>query len=325
MKRKQILQALFVMLAIPSLLCRVVEYRVLRSGKPQREETPTTATEEQVNKVQQEKRIPVLTDTGEIQDMELNEYLLCVVLGEMPASFQMEALKAQTVVARTYTLKHNLLRDKHDDGELCTDHTCCQAFCAPDAYLEAGHTADQLERVKQAVRETENQVLVYEGSLIDATYFSSSGGRTEAAVAVWGSDVPYLQAVDSPGEEIASDYVKTVQFSSEEFTMKLGENLSGQPETWFGLITYTDGGGVDTIEIGGKVYTGKDLRSRLGLRSTAFLISAVGDTVTVTTRGFGHRVGMSQYGAEAMAQNGSTCSQILSHYYPGTTLENWTE
>ena len=180
-------------------------------------------------------------------------------------------------------------------------------------------------QTKQAVRETENQVLVYEGSLIDATYFSSSGGRTEAAVAVWGSDVPYLQAVDSPGEEIASDYVKTVQFSSEEFTMKLGENLSGQPETWFGLITYTDGGGVDTIEIGGKVYTGKDLRSRLGLRSTAFLISAVGDTVTVTTRGFGHRVGMSQYGAEAMAQNGSTCSQILSHYYPGTTLENWTE
>ena len=142
----------------------------------------------------------------------------------------------------------------------------------------------------------------------------------EDAAAVWGTDFPYLQAVASPGEEKAAHYTDTVRFSAEAFQDALGVKLSGSPGSWFRDVTYTDGGGVDTIVIGGTSYKGTSLRSALGLRSTAFSISTTEDTVTITTRGYGHRVGMSQYGADAMAVTGSTCQEILVHYYPGTTL-----
>ena len=138
-------------------------------------------------------------------------------------------------------------------------------------------------------------------------------------MAVWGSDVAYLQAVDSPGEEKATHYVDTVSFSLQEFADKLGVKLSGN---WLGKITYTDGGSVDTIMIGSHKFTGTQMRQKLGLRSTAFVIAPVGNSVTVTTKGFGHRVGMSQYGAEAMAVQGKTYKEILAHYYPGTTLQS---
>ena len=137
---------------------------------------------------------------------------------------------------------------------------------------------------------------------------------------MWGTEFPYLQAVASPGEEKAAHYTDTVRFSAGAFQDALGVKLSGSPGSWFRDVTYTDGGGVDTIVIGGTGYRGTELRSLLGLRSTAFSISTTEDTVTITTRGYGHRVGMSQYGADAMAVTGSACPEILAHYYPGTTL-----
>ena len=141
-------------------------------------------------------------------------------------------------------------------------------------------------------------------------------------MAVWGTDFPYLRATDSPGEESAAHYMDTVTFSKEEFADALGLDLTGSPASWLGLATYTAGGGVNTMFIGGQEFKGTELRSRLGLRSTAFTMRAEGDTVTVTTRGFGHRVGMSQYG-DAMALLGSDFEQILSHYYQGTVLKLW--
>ena len=159
----------------------------------------------------------------------------------------------------------------------------------------------------------------------NATYFSCSGGRTEDAAAVWGSDVPYLQATDSPESAYYDKTIATVTFTAAEFSTALGQDLSGSPATWFGSITYTKGGGVDTMVIGGTTYKGTTLRQKLGLRSTAFTMTAVGDHITVTTRGYGHRVGMSQYGAEAMAAQGSTYEQILRHYYKGTELLNWID
>ena len=126
--------------------------------------------------------------------------------------------------------------------------------------------------------------------------------------------------MDSPGEENAAHYTDTVQFIGSEFAALLGINPKGAPSSWLGSVRYTAGGGVDTMTIGGKSFSGVMLRQKLGLRSTAFAISASGDTVTVTTKGFGHRVGMSQYGADAMAVQGSTYRQILAHYYPGTEL-----
>jgi len=264
--------------------------------------------------------LPVILGDGNTQTMALEDYLVGVVLGEMPADFSQQALMAQAVVARTYTLKHSLGQGKHDGGALCTDSGCCQAYRAPEDFLASGGSTENLERIMAAVADTQWQVLLYDGELIDATYFSCSGGRTEDAVAVWGQDVPYLQAVDSPGEEGATHFVDTVRFSVSEFAQKLGIDHN----SWaLGAVTYTDGGGVATMQIGGKTFTGVELRQLLGLRSTSFIMSAVGDQIIVTTRGFGHRVGMSQYGADAMAVRGSAYDAILAHYYPGTTLETW--
>lgn len=266
-------------------------------------------------------RIFVQMSDGSIQGMDLDEYIVAVVLREMPASFEQEALKAQAVVARTYTLKRKSAGGKHTGADVCTDSTCCQAYCSEDDFLTNGGVQDELEKVKAAVMDTKDQVLTYNGAYIEATYFSCSGGMTEDAAAVWGAQIPYLQAVESPGEEFASHYTDTVLFSVEEFENLMGAVLSDYPETWIESISYTPGGGVKTIRICGTDYDGIQIRKKLNLRSTAFIITAVGNTVTITTKGFGHRVGMSQYGAEAMAVNGRTYIEILEHYYPGTRLE----
>lgn len=318
MKFKTVILAAIVMLAIPWLVCRYVEF--LAESQESITEVPAQPSEETKPMIQAQKKqlqIPVLLSGSEPVMMPLEEYLVGVLLGEMPVSFHPEALKAQAVVARTYTMKRNTQDPKHSQGALCTDATCCQAYASAQSF-----SPEQLEKIRSAIAETENQVLTYDEELIDATYFSCSGGRTESAVAVWGTDVPYLQAVDSPGEEDAAVYIDTVTYSVEEFSQRLDVALSGEQETWFSEITYTDGGGIETMEICGVLFSGTQLRKLLGLRSTAFLITAMDDTVTITTRGYGHRVGMSQYGAEAMAQEGNDYREILSHYYPGTTLEN---
>lgn len=267
----------------------------------------------------QEQTLSVLTDDG-VVEMSLEEYLTGVVLAEMPADFEMEAKKAQAVVARTYSLRSRDGKSKHELAAVCTNSACCQGYFAPQDYLSQGGSQEAVDAAAQAVEETAGLVLTYEGSLIEATYFSCSGGRTEDAAAVWGTDVPYLQSTESPGEEGAAYFTDTVTFSAEEFAQAIGRELSGLPGTWLGEITYTDGGGVDSMEIGGESYTGKQLRNLLGLRSTAFMITPVGSSIVITTRGFGHRVGMSQYGADAMAVQGSGFEEILAHYYQGTEL-----
>ena len=257
---------------------------------------------------------------GQTAEMELNEYLVGVVLAEMPVSFESEALKAQAVVARTYTMRSYRRGGKHGGAAVCTDPGCCQAYIDPGDYLSGGGKQTGVDKVRSAVMATGQEVLTYEGELIEAVYFSCSGGSTEDAVAVWGTAYPYLQAVSSPGEEKATHYSDTVTYTAANFEAALGRDLPGTPGEWFGVITYTPGGGVASMEIGGQVYKGTQLRSALGLRSTAFMVSVTSDSVSITTKGFGHRVGMSQYGADAMALEGSDYRQILAHYYRGTTL-----
>lgn len=269
--------------------------------------------------------LPILQTDGTLKQMELDTYLTGVVLQEMPAEFEPEALKAQAVVARTYALRRNTIGEKHPGGAVCTDAACCQAYISPEDYISAGGTAENLEKVRNAVDSTSGEVLCYEGALIEATYFSCSGGRTEDAAAVWGADVPYLQAVDSPGEEEAAHYTDTVTFTAEEFSAALGIAPEGLPATWLGEVSYTHGGGVAAMEICGTAYEGTVLRQKLDLRSTAFTMTAAGDHIIVTTKGFGHRVGMSQYGADAMAVAGDDYARILSHYYPGTELVDWID
>lgn len=258
---------------------------------------------------------------GSVNQMDMDAYLTGVVLGEMPADFEPEALKAQAVAARTYTAKAVKTGGKHGDGSICTDAGCCQAYLPEETYLSKGGTEAHLEKVCRAVMDTSGYVLTYEGELIEATYFSCSGGSTEDAAAVWGTDYPYLQALPSPGEEKAAHYCDTICFTTAQFQEKTGCTLTGEPDTWFETEAYTEGGGIASMFICGEQYTGTQLRQLLGLPSTAMTISALGDTITIMTRGYGHRVGMSQYGADAMAVAGSTYSEILTYYYPGTQLE----
>ena len=266
-----------------------------------------------------EERIAVMLADGDTKWLSLEEYILGVIMCEMPADFELEALKAQAVVARTYAMRREASGEKHIGAAVCTSAACCQGYTSPERY---GGDAQDVEKLRKAVEGTAGLVLLYNGELIDATYYSCSGGRTEDALAVWGADIPYLQSVSSPGEEGATHYMDTVTCTVDEFQYLLGRTLSGPSETWFGKVTYTEGGGVETMEIGGQLYEGTRLRQILDLRSTAFIINSVGNTVTITTKGYGHRVGMSQYGADAMAKEGSNFTKILEHYYSGAKVSS---
>ena len=268
--------------------------------------------------------IPVLYSDGTIEEMDLEEYLVGVVLSEMPAGFEGEALKAQAVAARTYACKTHLAGRKHENGAVCTDSSCCQAHISEYLSLQNGGSQVGIEKVRGAVKATMGQVLTYDGELIEATYFSCSGGSTEDAKAVWGAEFPYLKAVDSPGEEGADYYRDTVIIPKQRTEMLLGLSLPENPAQWIGITKRTPGNGVATMEIGGRIFKGTELRTLLGLRSTAMTVSADDRGLVIETKGWGHRVGMSQYGADAMAAGGSTYREILAHYYCGTEIGQYT-
>lgn len=303
----------------------VVLPQVLLSAVKPVEKTPPTqqSTQQptQQSPVQSNTYLPVQTAKNSVHVMELEQYVLGVVLAEMPAEFHEEALKAQAVVARTYALRRLSRQDRHEEVAVCASPECCQAYKSREEFLQKGETVAGFEKIAKAVEQTKGQVLTYDGELIEATYFSCSGGRTEDAVAVWGEVIPYLQAVDSPGEEKADKYWNSVHFTAEEFEDALGRELSGSPQNWLGKRTFTPGDGVQTMVIGGITYTGTRLRELLKLNSTAFSMTVENGGITIETLGKGHRVGMSQYGADAMAQSGSTYSEILMYYYQGTRID----
>lgn len=313
---QETLYAIWMGMAVPGLILAIM-VMVWEKKSP----SPNTSSETTTAAVS----CPVLVrwPNGEIEQMDMDEYLTGVVLAEMPASFETEALKAQAVAARTYARKAFVSGGKHGDGSVCTDYTCCQAYLSPETYLEKGGSRMDFEKVHSAVLDTSGYVLTYNGELIEAVYFSCSGGRTEDAVAVWGTDYPYLRSTDSPGEENAAYYSDTKTFTPAEFQEALGTALPGEPAQWLGTVTRTAGDGVESIEIGGVKYSGVELRSALGLRSTAFWVSVQENLIQIETRGYGHRVGMSQYGADAMAAAGSGYQQILGHYYPGSEMEKY--
>lgn len=294
------------------------------SVQPQAEQEPLVVLVQQPQ-VQNARTITVLRD-GEAVQMELDTYLTQVVLSELPASFAPEAMQAQAVAARTFACRQQL-RAKHPDADVCTESACCQA-CLSEAQLRArlgdGYKA-AWDKASAAVQATKDEVLTYDGALIEATYFSCSGGTTEAATAVWGSDVPYLQSVSSPGEQDAARYQSTETLSPQAFaaairTLDETLMLSGDPADWVQAITRTDGGGVDTACIGGKTFTGTQLRRAFGLNSTKFTLQYQNGAFAFNVLGYGHRVGMSQYGAEAIARLGFDYRTILRYYYRGAEL-----
>lgn len=262
----------------------------------------------------------------EVQEMDLGTYLTGVVRAEMPASFPREALRAQAVAARTYTLHKIAGGGKHENAHICTDSTCCQAWTSEEAARENwGRQADRYERsVENAVAATDGEVLLYDGAPILAVFHASSAGMTRAAGDVWQNDVPYLQSVESPesGDTIPNYYSRK-SFTAEEFRRKTASvqpDLSGKMSTWLRNAVTDEAGSVETVEIGGVSVKGTKVRELLGLRSACFTWEQQGDELVFFVTGHGHGVGMSQYGASHMAERGADHREILTHYYVGAQV-----
>lgn len=303
------------------LLGLVLPGFVIRLAKPVSEQMQQVSTDGTDSA--KEETVPgiwVLMNDGTTQWLVLEEYLIGVILAEMPTTYEHEALCAQAVVARTYALKRQG-GERHPQGAVCADPACCQAYVEVAQYLDGLGYPEDVELAKAAVEATAGMVVTYEDELIEATYFHCSGGRTEDAVVVWGVDYPYLQAVESPGEEEMEGYYQRVFYTKADLQRLLDRELPGTPGSWLGWTTYTIGNGVETMLFAGVQYSGIQLRSLLELNSTVFSMEAEADGLWITTYGKGHRVGMSQTGAQAMALQGSTWQQILAHYYPATRID----
>lgn len=273
-----------------------------------------------------------IQDGDTTEQMTLERYLTGVVRGEMPASFEMEALRAQAAAERSYVYYQLAAgrKDAHPDADFCTDHTCCSAYLSETAAREkwGGDFAPWNTRVEQAVSDTDGQVVLYNGRPILAVFHSSSAGRTAAAGDVWSGDLPYLVSVDSPeGEETVPNYYSTVTFTAAEAKEKLLAvhpelKLSGAPDRWFGAAAENGSGRVETVSVGGMDIEGTELRRIFGLRSACFTVAADSESVTFRVTGYGHGVGMSQYGANQLAREGKTWQEILEWYYTGATVGN---
>lgn len=272
--------------------------------------------------------VRILTEQGQVEELTMREYLWRVVAAEMPAKFELEAMSAQAVCARTYTL-WKMGTNTHEGADLCDNSACCQAYITPEeAAGRWGSLAEvYTEHVASAVERTDGRILTYEGKPIQAVFFSSSAPETEDAAAVWGGSLPYLVSVSSPeGEEVPNYYSSVVltdkQVKSLVADSGLGIRLSGDPSGWIRNVSYTASGRVAEVEVGGVTLSGSAARSLFGLRSACFEVVEDEGTFTFSVTGYGHGVGMSQYGANAMAEAGSTWQEIVSHYYTGVTIQN---
>lgn len=267
--------------------------------------------------------------TGQTVTMELETYLTGVVAAEMPALFETEALKAQAVAARTYVY-YRLQNGKcgREGADICTDSSHCQAWLSQTQQksLWGEDFSVYQEKIYEAVYGTAGEILTYEGKPINALYHAVSGGQTEDCGAVFAQSLPYLVSVSSPGEQADANYQSQVSFTKTELARKLNTAFPAAKVTAAGLqsqckvSSYTDSGRVNRVQLGKTTVSASQLREALGLKSTLFTIQFSGDTVIFSVKGYGHGVGMSQRGADAMAEAGSTYAQILAHYYQGTKL-----
>ena len=260
--------------------------------------------------------VNVRRNNGNIEKYELEEYIIGVVGAEMPASFNKEALKAQSVVARTYALK-----SIKNNKQLTTDNST-QNFKDNNELKKMWGSSynTYYNKIKSAVLETKGLYLSYNNDYADAVYHSTSNGNTEDAVYVWGNSVPYLKSVSSEYDNTNKNYNSIITLTYNEISTKLKNSIDSN--TKFNIISRTSGNRVKEIEINGTTYSGVEFRKLLNLRSADFSIENNGANVVISTNGYGHGVGMSQYGANGMANNGSSYRDILLHYYTGVSIKN---
>ena len=261
----------------------------------------------------QEQTITIYRNNGSVINLSMTDYLIGVLGAEMPASFNIEALKAGAIASRTYALK------KIQDGGKLTDTVSTQVYNDNNELRNKwGNEFDKYyNKIKQAVEATNDLVITYNGELISALFFSTSNGYTESAKEVFGYDIPYLQSVESSVDKETTPYLKTVEKETATLLNILGVTNLDNIE----IVSRTSSGRVKEIKIDNKTYSGVEIRNLLGLRSTDFDISVNGESVTITTRGYGHGVGMSQYGANKLANNGYSYSDIIHHYYQNVNIE----
>jgi stage II sporulation protein D len=258
-----------------------------------------------------------------IETVPLEDYIVGVVASEMPAEFEKEALKAQALAARTFIVEQMLNENKTDlpEGALVYDTVVHQVY-KNENELKQVWGPDykwKIQKVREAVNETRGQILTFDGSPITASFFSTSNGFTENSEAIWPNSVPYLKSVESKWDLQSPKFNGREVFTVQEFEKKLGVKLPN--DSTIGNVTErTAGQRVAKVEINGKVVSGKDIREKLGLKSTDFTWERKGDNIIINTEGYGHGVGMSQYGANGMASEGKNYKEIVSHYYQGVEI-----
>lgn len=276
-----------------------------------------------------------ITSRNRIEKIPLEEYVKGVVAAEMPASFKIEALKAQAVAARTYVYKRMRSAggtgcSKHPEADICDDPTHCQAWISTGQMLKKwGIFAfyHYHSKISQAVKSTEGMIILYQGKPIDPLFHSTSGGKTENSEDVWGNFVPYLRSVTSPGEESSPKFLEVKELSVSEVVSKIRQKWPDiiidykNPERHWEVVERSESGRIKKMRIGNKVVKGTEIRELFQLNSTNFKWDRNGDKIRFTTIGYGHGVGLSQYGANAMAEKGANYIDILKHYYTGVEVK----
>ena len=272
-----------------------------------------------------------IKDEDKVVTMSKSQYLKEVVSAEMPADFESEALKAQAVAARSYlesrqnAYKISGTPDEHKGADICTDFAHCKAWIPEAKRRELwGNDADKnWEKISKAVEETEGETITYNDEVISAVFHSTSSGKTENSKDVWGGDRPYLVSVDSPGDLVSPKYLSRNEFTLSDFKRIAQENIDGVDfsKGIVSNIKRSEAGGITEVTVGGVKIHGTKLRSIYGLRSTNCAINISEDKVTFDVKGYGHGVGMSQYGANYMAKEGKDYKEILTTYYQGTEIK----
>lgn len=256
-----------------------------------------------------------------IERVPIEEYVIGVVSGEIPSTFEIEALKAQAVASRSYVMYHmQTTRDKDYD---VVDTVINQVYLDNNQLKDKwkNNYTERSNRIKKAVLETAGEYLEYDGKVVDAMFFSTSSGYTENSEEVFSSSVPYLRSVSSNWDNISPVFKDSKSFSFKDFYSALG--LKYNEKLNIKVTETTSTGRVKKIVINNKEFTGREVCSKLKLRSTYFEIQNNNDSITVYTKGYGHGVGMSQYGAQGMALNGYTYDKILKHYYSGVSIKKF--
>lgn len=265
---------------------------------------------------------------GSIEKMNLDEYLYGCVASEMPASFDIEALKAQSVVARTYTIYQMKNSDKHEGADFCDSSLCCQAWMTKEnrfSRWEDEKEDEYWKKIANAVDDTKGKVIFYNDEPINALFHSNSGGITELAINVWGGEYPYLQVVETSGEDAYSSYNSEVRISKDNLVQKMMSKYSDftidfGKDDFIKIIENTSSKRVSKIKIGNKELTGVEARSLFGLKSTQFNYKVEKDEVIFSVIGYGHGVGFSQCGADSLAKQGKNYEEIIKYYYKDVSI-----